>query len=249
MAYNRQYYLDHKQEFSEQSKKRYWENPEKYREASRKRYQEKPEEIKKYNQERYQKNKDKIYETQKRWEQKNPEAKKEIKKRYRETHREELREKGRIYAKKNRKRQSAYRRELRKDPIYRKNEKLKDKYGITLEDYNNMVDSQLNKCLICKNEFSESGNNFSGPCIDHSHMTGKIRGLLCRRCNAGIGGFDDDCRLLEISLSWLDKIWSEKNILSADKLTIKKAQQYKYYLKRDYNITLEQFEKMLIEQK
>jgi len=64
----------------------------------------------------------------------------------------------------------------------RRNERFKRRYGITLDDYNEMLKKQSNKCKICK----ISPDNLKRKlCIDHCHETGKIRGLLCDKCNNG----------------------------------------------------------------
>ncbi len=76
---------------------------------------------------------------------------------------------------------------------------LKRTYGITLEDYDKMVELQNNKCKIC-NKQSSIWENLS---IDHCHNTGKIRGLLCSLCNSAIGKFKDDIKLLTSAIKYL----------------------------------------------
>lgn len=56
-----------------------------------------------------------------------------------------------------------------------------DKYGLTPETYNALLERQCNKCAICQEVFVRT------PHIDHCHDSGKIRGLLCSNCNVGIG--------------------------------------------------------------
>lgn len=60
------------------------------------------------------------------------------------------------------------------------------KYGITLQQYNEILKNQNNVCLLCnsKTAYKTKGRNL---CVDHDHETGKIRGLLCNRCNTMIG--------------------------------------------------------------
>ena len=65
----------------------------------------------------------------------------------------------------------------------RKNSSLKLYYGITLEEYNEMFVSQNGVCAICK-ESQITGKSLS---VDHNHETSKVRGLLCNKCNTGIG--------------------------------------------------------------
>jgi hypothetical protein len=60
---------------------------------------------------------------------------------------------------------------------------FKRKYGITVEQYNQMLLTQNNTCKICKN-ICKSGKNLA---VDHCHATGKVRGLLCATCNVNLG--------------------------------------------------------------
>lgn len=69
---------------------------------------------------------------------------------------------------------------------YRSDLRLDRKYSLTREDWNTMLAEQDNKCLICDCEF-----NKYKPCVDHSHETGKVRGLLCRRCNLKLSVVED----------------------------------------------------------
>ena len=59
---------------------------------------------------------------------------------------------------------------------------IKRKYGLTIDELNKRLLEQGNKCLICKRDFATL-NKWNAACIDHSHETGKIRGILCRKCN------------------------------------------------------------------
>ena len=58
---------------------------------------------------------------------------------------------------------------------------LQTNYGITLEDYNFLLENQNEKCKICNNE-CPTGKSLA---VDHNHETGKVRGLLCKNCNIG----------------------------------------------------------------
>lgn len=71
-----------------------------------------------------------------------------------------------------------YQRIKHKIAQYRSDLRLDRKYKLTRNDWNAMLASQNNQCGICKISFGEIK-----PCVDHSHLTGKIRGLLCRNCN------------------------------------------------------------------
>lgn len=77
---------------------------------------------------------------------------------------------------------------------------LRKNYGITLEYYNEMKESQNHMCKICG---TDSPNNHGQFCVDHCHETGKIRGLLCDICNRGLGYFKDNVNFLESAAKYL----------------------------------------------
>ena len=70
----------------------------------------------------------------------------------------------------------------------RKSQKLKYKYGLSEEEYLNMYVAQGNKCAICEREVTPFTKL---SYVDHCHRTGKVRGILCRSCNWGLGNFKD----------------------------------------------------------
>jgi hypothetical protein len=69
------------------------------------------------------------------------------------------------------------------NPNRQKNTRLKYEYGITLDQYSEMSDAQNKCCLIC--------NKQRKLAVDHDHITGKVRGLLCRQCNSRLGWFEN----------------------------------------------------------
>ena len=69
---------------------------------------------------------------------------------------------------------------------------LVSQFGITQDEYDCMYAAQRGLCLIC-GRICKSGRRLA---VDHSHATGKVRGLLCAKCNNGLGNFDDDPLLL-----------------------------------------------------
>lgn len=81
------------------------------------------------------------------------------------------------------------------------------KYGMTLEEIIAMQERQGSVCAICKG-VPDSKNAASGKVtdfsIDHCHKTGKVRGLLCNRCNRAIGMFADDPSLIRAAAAYLD---------------------------------------------
>lgn len=78
--------------------------------------------------------------------------------------------------------------------------RVKEKtYGIPWSEVELMLDNQDGCCAICGDEF---GDNV--PQIDHCHVTGKVRGLLCRSCNTSLGGFKDDVNNLHAAIAYLE---------------------------------------------
>jgi len=79
--------------------------------------------------------------------------------------------------------------------------RLKAKYGLTLEQYHEMLLAQNNRCAICKTDTPMGhGKVFV---VDHCHATNKVRQLLCVHCNAGLGHFKDSPWILEAAANYL----------------------------------------------
>lgn len=82
------------------------------------------------------------------------------------------------------------------------------KFGITLEEYNALLIKQNGVCAICQckeKAKSVKGDRIKELAVDHSHKTGKIRGLLCMSCNKGLGSFDDDINKLYLAIKYLEE--------------------------------------------
>ena len=78
---------------------------------------------------------------------------------------------------------------------------LKRTYNIDLNKYNSLFEEQSGVCAICKQE-CVSGRKLA---VDHNHDTGEVRGLLCCRCNRGIGNLDDSLDKLKSAVLYLEK--------------------------------------------
>lgn len=78
---------------------------------------------------------------------------------------------------------------------------LRVKYGMTLDDWNLLYESQNYGCAICKSDVPV-GNGVLH--VDHCHATGKIRGLLCHHCNTGLGAFKDNPDTLSVAIKYLE---------------------------------------------
>ena len=74
------------------------------------------------------------------------------------------------------------------------NKHLKRTYGITAEEYAWMLNAQDRKCKICDDDEKTTRNETL--VVDHCHSTGKVRGLLCHKCNAGHGQYDDNLTIM-----------------------------------------------------
>ena len=72
-------------------------------------------------------------------------------------------------------------------------------YGITKEAYDTMMTLQNGVCAICEGRYDDKKK----LAIDHCHDTGTIRGLLCNKCNRGLGMFEDDPTLLNKAVEYL----------------------------------------------
>jgi hypothetical protein len=90
-------------------------------------------------------------------------------------------------------------------PEINRNWKLRNVYGITPEQYDEMYHNQGGKCAICIREIAWDGSRGSSDNlhIDHDHETKYVRGLLCGRCNLGIGQFEDRIDLLQNAVLYL----------------------------------------------
>lgn len=105
-----------------------------------------------------------------------------------------------------------YQRELDKYGIDGLNEqKTAQRFKLTIEQLRQMFIDYDNKCAICRKEETrwatiKGGENKRAKlCIDHDHVTGKIRGLLCHDCNTSIGKMKDDINILQSAIDYLKK--------------------------------------------
>jgi hypothetical protein len=132
-------------------------------------------------------------------------------------HKEKERIKNAIHYQKNRDRILGYKRKYREINKERLNESVRSKrakadvkphdylkrnYGITYDDYVQMLKAQNGVCAICGK--AEEKKRLA---VDHCHNTGKIRGLLCGMCNTAIGKLNDDVQLLRKAIQYLEKAW------------------------------------------
>lgn len=76
---------------------------------------------------------------------------------------------------------------------------LMKSYGLTKDQFDDMLTKQNNSCAICGT--TDLGK--PSPSIDHCHTTGKVRGLLCNNCNRGLGLLKDSKEIIENAIKYL----------------------------------------------
>jgi hypothetical protein len=80
-------------------------------------------------------------------------------------------------------------------------QRLRSKYGITTDDFNQMLKEQKHQCFICDSPLGKGTGKYA---IDHNHTTGALRKILCQPCNAGLGMFKDSIELLCKAIMYLE---------------------------------------------
>lgn len=181
----REYYKQWREKNKEKlkiKKKEYAEkNKNKIKEILRNYYLSNKERLKKLSKEYKEKNRKKINENTKRWRAKTKEIRSEYNKKLYYLHKEKHRE----YRMKNKQRSREY------HYFY--------KYKITMDQYNNILYHQNNKCGICLIDLTILPRKHVH--LDHCHETGKIRGILCNKCNSILGlAYDNPFILINASI-------------------------------------------------
>lgn len=136
----------------------------------------------------------KAKERSKRWREANKAHVAEYQKNWREANKEHIK----VY-------QSEYHAEYRNREDVLENVRYRglQKYGLTSEGFNELWISQNGKCAICSVDMLPRGRKKQSACVDHNHITGDVRGLLCRECNNGIGCLKDDPEILKSAIKYL----------------------------------------------
>ena len=129
---------------------------------------------------------------------------------YRAAHREELRVRARAYYLAHREQTLAHRRAWHAaHPEYQRGKNLQ-RYGISQDDFLALLEKQGGRCKICgTNEF-----NSQGPMVDHDHVIGHVRGILCHNCNRMLGNAKDLTSTLEAGADYLSRAeaWWEDDL-------------------------------------
>lgn len=77
------------------------------------------------------------------------------------------------------------------------------KYGLEPHDLSRILARQSGKCAICQAEMVDGSLRNDGLVVDHCHASGQVRGLLCNKCNKGLGHFNDKPELLRAAATYL----------------------------------------------
>jgi hypothetical protein len=95
---------------------------------------------------------------------------------------------------------------IENNPEQTKNTILLRKYGITSQIFDTMLDDQCGRCAICGTHFESS----KATHIDHCHISGKVRALLCRHCNLVLGHAKESVQILENAVQYLNQHSNEE---------------------------------------
>lgn len=82
-------------------------------------------------------------------------------------------------------------------PIKTRNSRLKNKYGISVEDYKVMHEAQGGKCFVCDDSYEILH-------VDHCHSSGKVRKLLCSKCNQALGLLREDVSIMKEMINYVE---------------------------------------------
>jgi len=92
-------------------------------------------------------------------------------------------------------------------------------YGLTPEQYGEMIRSQNGKCGVCAVPFTKT------PHVDHDHSTGAVRELLCTGCNRGLGLFKDSPERMRAAIEYLEKHRAFVDLIKTRSIALANLQQ------------------------
>ena|SRR3990167_45321 len=109
------------------------------------------------------------------------------------------------WKKNNSQRVSVYRKQYNLNNAQRLIYYRKQVWGLSKENFEALLLAQASACTICKQpETIKLNGTTKTLCVDHDHITGKIRGLLCNNCNVALGSLKDDIGLLKQAIIYLE---------------------------------------------
>ena len=144
------------------------------------------EDQKKWDRQHYKEHREECIERAEKWRKDNLKRRNEYSKQWREDNPEKVKKYSKTYCKKHRERA--------------KRVHLKRNYDLSYENWLKMWENQDGRCAICGKRFVEPSDAY----VDHNHETNEIRSLLCRKCNFGLGMFNDDPELTTKATEYLE---------------------------------------------
>ena len=149
-----------------------------------------------YDREYYNKHTDRIKAYRREQYKKNPNHFKDIQNKWKVAHPEKVSEFQRNW----------YRKNCYGKSLHMPTQKVLQKHGLSLEEYGQLWIEQEGVCGICRCKYIPTKPKIR-EClhIDHDHLTGKIRGLLCPSCNIGLGAFKDNPTYLKSAIQYLEE--------------------------------------------
>jgi hypothetical protein len=92
---------------------------------------------------------------------------------------------------------------IKQRSLKQRDAQLQKKYNMTLDEFNTISAKQNNKCSIC--------GKVTSLCVDHDHISGKVRGLICRFCNSMLGQAKDNQETLRNAIYYLQEFELDNN--------------------------------------
>lgn len=147
---------------------------------------------------------ERVAELSKKWKTKNPERRKAIAKKWRDENKERQAASAKIrnaLPETRIKTQARVKKYKLENPDYLRSIYLKSRFGITLEQWNELFNKQNKSCAGCG---TDKPSSKAGWHTDHDHKTGIIRGILCWRCNLTLGQVNDNIDVLKLLIIYLE---------------------------------------------
>lgn len=175
-------------------------NPERHREHTLRWQKDNPEKCREHCRKYYAENKEKCRAQARAGYVRN----KETRRTYYKNNKEKLCSKQRDYYAKNKEKFTAYSRKWRAENPDKMRELRLKQYAISQDDYNALLVKQGGVCAVCgAKPFSEEAKN-RRLSVDHNHISGKVRGLLCIRCNIGLGMLRENLGILRNLIEYIE---------------------------------------------
>ena len=112
-------------------------------------------------------------------------------------------EKLKRYIDENREKVNAYNKQWQKDHKECQERQRAKRYGLSVDGLRLLLEQSSDTCPICQNKFDDTKHSKKKN-VDHCHKTGTVRGIICTKCNQGLGSFKDNVESLKNAIKYLD---------------------------------------------